>query len=302
MILFLRSGLGNQMFTYAFARALQENSNTHEPIYINDYMFRNDSQRNLSLQHLKLTKNIYFDKGIRKYWHVFKYVFRKKLICRNIESIESFKDWQAKGMYMPSSLYQYFNYDNPNNSIEKIVFGYFQNTKYFESIKDELINELVVDTKPSTQNADMRKKIENCNSVCVHIRRGDYLDSKWSFLNVCDYNYYITGMKHISDNTENPVFFVFSNSHDDIEWIKKNYDFSNYNVEYVDLNNPDYEELRLMYSCKHFVISNSTFSWWAAYLGKDTHKEVVMPSEWNLLDSGSESLYMPKWHIVNIIK
>ena len=71
-------------------------------------------------------------------------------------------------------------------------------------------------------------------------------------------------------------FFIFS---DDIEWVKENIDFD-CKVNYVKGNNPNYEELRLMYSCKHFIISNSSFSWWGAWLNTNPEKIVVAPKEW----------------------
>ena len=107
-------------------------------------------------------------------------------------------------------------------------------------------------------------------------------------------------MERVKEKVENPVFYIFSNTPEDIAWIKEHYDFSEYNVEYVDLNNPDYEELRLMYSCKHFIISNSTFSWWAQYLGEYENKVVVAPSEWNREVDDCSGIYMSGWEIVEV--
>ena len=72
-------------------------------------------------------------------------------------------------------------------------------------------------------------------------------------------------MDLIANKIENPVFYIFSTGARDIEYIKKNYSFK-YLVKYINLDNPDYEELRLMTMCKHFILSNSSFSWWAQYL------------------------------------
>ncbi len=83
--------------------------------------------------------------------------------------------------------------------------------------------------------------------------------------------------------------------------IKNNYNFKNdfqqkeINLKYVDLNNPDYEELRLMYSCKHFIISNSTFSWWGAYLSTNSKKIVIAPERWNLAVENDDSIYLEDW-------
>ncbi len=300
VILFLRSGLGNQMFTYAFARALQENSNTHEPIYINDYMFKNDKQRSLSIQHFKLNDTVRYDSGIRKYFHLLQYLFYKKVKCAGVGGNDEnrYNSWAEKGIFLSDGVHGYVEYKKATKF--SAVFGFFQNLKYFDDVKEIIKNEFKISTPPSEANVNMIKKIESTNSVCVHIRRGDFLDPKWKHINLCTKDYYLKAIDYIKANVENPVFYIFSNTHEDIEWIKKNYDFSGLNVEFADLNNPDYEELRLMYSCKHFIISNSTFSWWAQYLGNNPQKVVVAPNKWNLLDAGPEAIYMPEWHLIEV--
>ena len=67
------------------------------------------------------------------------------------------------------------------------------------------------------------------------------------------------------------------------------------------MNNPDYEELRLMYNCKHFVISNSTFSWWAQYLGDSPNKIVVAPSVWtHESHQDATDIFMNNWKLIEI--
>ena len=95
------------------------------------------------------------------------------------------------------------------------------------------------------------------------------------------------------------MFFVFSTGHDDIEWIKENYHF-NANIQYVDLDNPDYEELRLMKACKHFIISNSTFSWWAAFLARNKTKIVWVPSVWRKDQPEANNIIPKEWRKIEV--
>lgn len=165
----------------------------------------------------------------------------------------------------------------------KYVWGLFQNVSILDGVEEELRKRFKIKKEPSDANKRILKDIKSCNSVCVHVRRGDYLSQ--AFINkllVCDEHYYAKAIQQASKQIKNPVFFVFSNDHESIEWIKQNYRFPATNICYVDLDNPDYEELRLMMSCRHFIISNSTFSWWAAVLSDASpQKKVWAPKVWN---------------------
>jgi len=121
---------------------------------------------------------------------------------------------------------------------------------------------------------------------------------------VCSEEYYIKAMKYIESKLENPVFYIFSNTHEDIEWIKSNMKFRDkWNIKYVDQNNKDYVELFLMKSCYSFIISNSTFSWWAQYLSENENKIVVAPSIWNkeeIYKNESKKIYISDWHLIDV--
>ena len=127
-------------------------------------------------------------------------------------------------------------------------------------------------------NKELYKEIEKTESVCVTIRRGDFVENKKfkQVYDVCTKSYYYRGMKEIAKQVKDPCFVIFS---DDIPWIKKHMKFP-YNVYYEDGTDTVQEKLRMMYSCKHFVISNSTFSWWAQYLSRNPNKIVVSPNRW----------------------
>ena len=131
---------------------------------------------------------------------------------------------------------------------------------------------------PRSENEALYNIINSTNSICVSIRRGDYLyDEFKSKFFVCDKSYFDHAIKMANELISNPVFIFFS---DDIEWVKENIkiDAPSY---YESGNDPVWEKLRLMYSCKHFIISNSTFSWWAQYLSRNTNNKIVIsPDHW----------------------
>ena len=182
---------------------------------------------------------------------------------------------------------------------KKYVFGFFQNAKTVEGIEDILRDELEIITPASPENREILNSIISQNAVCVHIRRGDYLNDKWKALQVCDFSYYNEAIEQAKKELEAPVFYVFSTGHDDIEWIKKNYHFDA-DIHYVDQNNPDYEEIRLMMNCRHFIISNSTFSWWAAFLSRNKSKIVWTPSVWRKDQPEANAIIPEDWRRIEV--
>lgn len=128
------------------------------------------------------------------------------------------------------------------------------------------------------KNEEMMQRIQQTNSICLSVRRGDFeSDAEIKKLHsVCNREYFETAIQTIKDMVEDPVFFLFS---DDIEWVKNNI-HTGCTSYYEDGTDPVWEKLRLMSACKHFIISNSTFSWWTQYLSTNENKIVVSPSRW----------------------
>lgn len=168
----------------------------------------------------------------------------------------------------------------PMNCINNIfVRGRYENPKWFEDIRDVLLEELTPKEKPTEKNQNLYRIIENTESVCVSIRRGDYLAKKnRDFFYVCDDEYFIRAVKKMKELIAEPTWIIFS---DDIDWVKDSELFKGEDrIYYESGQDPVWEKLRLMYSCKHFIISNSTFSWWAQYLSRNKNKIVISPNIW----------------------
>lgn len=288
----LIGGLGNQMFEYAYARALSQKFKDEEIVInsgFNAVYFLAASKKWTripnSLKHFKLNDNVREISGkgtlFKNVVSIISYsrdVFynQKKGLSRNIYRRKS-----EKGIYQnPLYGFTYFPCAESSKKNKRIT-GLFQNEKYFKDIKGILLEEFEIKTEASLDNQIKMRELDNCNSVCVHIRRGDYLSPQYSFLNVCGEKYYQRAMDYIEKHLDEPVFYIFSNNSSEIAWIKEHYHFRQ-PVHYIDLNNPDYEELRLMSHCKHFILSNSTFSWWGSYLSENAGggKIVIAPSVW----------------------
>ena len=276
----ITGGLGNQMFQYACARALQLKKG-ERILRINTNLFKSDGYgRSYSLDSCNLpsgsievvdrpAKLVWFLGGLANHADGFVYSLFKTF-----------------GLYIwKSRNYRIIECKGKN----AVIFGYFQSEKYFKDYSDIVREELKISKPISKENQRWIDEISGTNSVCLHIRRGDYLKEN---LIMCDERYYRNGVEYLKNSIENPTFFVFS---DDIDWVKEN--FKDPSFRYVDNKNSDYDELRLMYSCKHFIMSNSSFSWWAQYLSDNKGKIVIAPPKWMPTDPVSD-IYMDEWVIL----
>jgi glycosyl transferase family 11 len=170
-----------------------------------------------------------------------------------------------------------FNKDILGMGADTYLHGYFQSEKYFTEFSDQLRQDLSFKTPPSDENKRWIKTINSCNSVSLHVRRGDYMAAGGAYA-VCDQNYYKRAINHIATNYPDPEIFVFS---DDPEWAKQNMDLG-YKTRFSDHNDAahHYEDMRLISHCTHNITANSTFSWWGSWLNPNPEKIVVAPENW----------------------
>lgn len=174
-------------------------------------------------------------------------------------------------------------YNKDNNFYFK---GYWQSEVYFPDDLDFLSIFFEKDCLNS-KNKKILDEMQKEESVSIHIRRGDYLDN-YLHGNISNKTYIFNSIEYICQHVENPVFYVFS---DDIEWCKKNLCKSEWNMKFITGNEMCVEnDMLMMSSCKHNIISNSSFSWWAQKLNKYTEKMVISPEYWYNDDSFSNHL------------
>lgn len=157
------------------------------------------------------------------------------------------------------------------------LHGYWQSEKYFAHIADRIRKDFTFPDFSNAQNSEMADEIAGNLSVSMHIRRGDYLTLAAHAL--CDQAYYEAALNRILvDLPGTPTVYVFS---DDPQWAKENLPLPCAKVV-VDFNGPetDFEDMRLMSLCRHNIIGNSSFSWWGAWLNKNSEKRVAGPTKW----------------------
>lgn len=173
--------------------------------------------------------------------------------------------------------------------------GYFQSYKYLEPLRKELLQEISLKEDLSLKSGALISEMAAGDSVAVHIRRGDYVsDAKTRRAHlICDLAYYEKAMILMGEKVAAPVFHIFS---DDIAWAKENLKSAR---KLIFVSGPalkDPEELMLMSKCRHDIISNSSFSFWGAWLNRNPDKVVVAPDRWNNeYPNAYRDLLPPEW-------
>jgi tellurite resistance-related uncharacterized protein len=158
--------------------------------------------------------------------------------------------------------------------------GWWQSELYFKDDRDQILAELSFRNQPDAVNQIWLEQIGNCNAVSIHVRRGDYVTDPYvaKSFGICSIEYYRSAIELIRQRVASPTFFIFS---DDPGWTRENLSvpeprhFISHNC-----NRADWEDLRLMSACKYFVIANSSFSWWGAWLSTNAERLVVAPQRW----------------------
>ena len=280
VIVNIHSGLGNQLFQYAFGRKVALDRNMELQF---DYtlLYRQEKQHNFLLRNRLDNFNIVgkeasideIDKFKRiEYTSLFYRVLRKlsgrkiRLFKNNSCQIdESTFSKDKKKLATADNLY---------------ITGYLADIKLLAEFNDAILPDFKLITPLNELNINKKARIDAVNAVGIHIRRQDYKSQQEVFA-LLTMEYYKSAIEYITEKTNNPIFFVFS---DDMDWVKKAFSkyFSQWNFEYVSINNmdTDFMELELMRSCKHFIIANSTFSWWAAWLNSNPNKIIIAPKKW----------------------
>ena len=165
-------------------------------------------------------------------------------------------------------------YNSPDNVY---LDGYWQSERYFADCEDLIRSDFTFKEDLAPNARQLLNEIESTDSVCVNVRRGDFVTNP--FHGTMGQEYYRQGEAIVKQRTPSPTIYVFS---DEVEWCESNLKFDAPTV-YVshDFAGPKFQDyLRLMAACKHFIIPNSSFAWWAVCFNRNADRTVVAPAQW----------------------
>ena len=198
-------------------------------------------------------------------------IYENPLLYKNtmFRKLELRNDCYVSGMHCIRSTFHYTEY-KPHDILPTTFAGFFQSEKFFKDYSQN-IKWLYEPTGTFIEKAfEQHPQLNSENTVAIHVRRGDYTIQTTRFPLITK-EYITKALKQIPETT---YCFVVS---DDISWCKQNligekFIFTNY----IDPS----EAIWFMSLCKHFILSNSTFSWWGAYLSQSLNSKIIVPSVW----------------------
>jgi hypothetical protein len=267
----LMGGMGNQMFQYALARSLAIKHRTEARVDLS-FLLDRSVKRNFVFRDYDLG---IFDVEIKPSFSP----LALKLIgqTKNRELNERMQRLVARGKNVVSERSFAFDPDvleSPDNSL---LIGYWQSERYFIDRAEEIRKCFALEPRLNRKQKEMNNRIAAANSVCLNVRRGDFVGN--TYHGTMGVDYFERAANAIAERSPAPVFFVFS---DDVAWCQEQIELR-FETHYVDhaYAGPRFGVyLKLMTGCNHFIIPNSSFGWWAAWLGNREGKIAIAPEKW----------------------
>ena len=278
IVIFLRGGLGNQIFQYALGRNLAEKYKTElvfDTTFLNDRFPRGGvSFYKYDLDAFGITPRLTALSQLSEAMPVPGVWLGTDLVLMKLRDRLGIRKIIKEGSpaFDPRVL---------ESGASALLWGYWQSEKYFKNVARDLRAEFgfVISLEGTAQ--ELAKNIKNTNSVALHVRRGDYVTAASTKQLMGDTNtaYYNAAIAYIAERVKDPHFFVVSN---DPVWCKEHIKLP-FPVMYLDDTSAgpkNIYHMQLMSLCKHNIIANSTFSWWGAWLNANPNKIVIAPKRW----------------------
>jgi hypothetical protein len=296
VIVTICGGLGNQLFQYAMGRVLAAKYNGDLILNIGDFKTDTVYKRNYLLDQYKLashtiinSSNLNFPKyrvrGYRRFMNLFNRVYRGVKFGRitkykeqhiYLDSVKSQEQFKAG---FPVYKFIGNNELDPFTCLE--VEGYWQSLDYFKEYEKELRQEFIPKLDLPEEKLEELKQIQNTESVAIGVRQYSENSTASSGHFTLGRDYYEKAISSILKTKPKAHFFIFTMPNE-IEWVHEH--FSDILPEFTiikpaDTNETAWQDLLLMSKCKHFILANSTFHWWGAWLSQYENSQVVAPEK-----------------------
>ncbi len=309
VIVNIMMGLGNQMFQYAAGRSLALTLN--EPLKVDISSYERYTLRKYELEEFfEISPAIATEqyKAIFTFGHPVRRAWNKVFPKKRIRSLPYEENAAARLLY---SLFYIFSAPHTRNVYEERQFhfdknffksshsvylkGYWMSYKYFEHCEDTIKKDFKVREEKIAHLKSVAAEINNCNSVAVHVRCTDRkMPDTLKMYGEIPASYFKAGIDYIIQQRGDVHLYIFS---DDIEMAKK-YIPDGLPFTFVSnrITHNAIEDFYLMTECKNIVMTNSTFSWWAAYLNRHKDSIVIAPERWyNIAPYNYQDVYYPSW-------
>lgn len=306
LVIYFQGGIGNQLFQFSMGYILSKKNNMKLKFCVEGYK---NSERRFELNNFAKIKkfNFFLIKNPSIKIKILRFILRKfvSLLGKINKKDKLFNifNGQDKIFYPYQRIDEIspftFNSHILKNKIKKnsTIIGYYQSEKYFLDYRKEILKILKFPNNNSEQFKSHLEKINKSNSVAIHFRRGDYLSKELKNThNVLSFDYYQRSIDLIKKKLKKPNFFIFT---DDMSYIK-NTNFIKKNKCFLINTESSYQDLHLMSKCKHFIIANSSFSWWGAWLSLNKKKIVCAPNIWTKTNISTNDLIPKNWIKIKI--
>ncbi len=270
----IKGGLGNQLFQYAAAYSLAKRLD--QKLELDNSFYPHQTLRGFKLSHFNVS---YFDIASKQSPIV--ELYKRKYLNKALRmaDIRVLSCGRGKKYLLETHsdiIPEFFNL----NKVNVYMDGYYQSEDYFGIYRNDLIKQFTPNYTSEKEYEDELFKILNCESVAVHVRRGDFLSAQYDSSSkhyLLNEQYYHNALKYINEHLRYPIFFWFS---DDIDWVKQKFEEKD-NFRFVSLHtsHADIDEMMLMKNCKHIITANSTFSWWASWLNENEEALHICPAK-----------------------
>lgn len=301
----LMGRIGNQLFMYAYARKLQKERGDKDTIIIDDSdnhnpegadLYYENSLINYQLENVKFVHDKSFYNSFKML--PIRFIIKIMHIISRKKNHRSLHDFQVKfqrffnlfGIYCLQDGYENLSVKGDNI----YLFGYFQSEKFFLGVEDELKTKFSLSEELEYINYPCLDIITKRNTVCISIKVQHNVGN--IMYDVCSRDYYANAIEYILRHVSNPLFFVCS---DNVEYVKANLiDTTKYDVVFQSYDLPVHVQLAVMAKCKHYIIGNSSYAWWAQYLSCFPKKIVIAPKKWYGIDVPCD-IYQDNWIYIN---